>query len=104
VCRDEGGERRRRGGEGVNGPPSRAPSMQLCASCPLFSVCMRPTTAAPSCVACVFPPCQISRRAWAGNENARFAVDKETKHNPSMRVTMAYGADPDLLASLVADE
>jgi hypothetical protein len=46
---------------------------------------------------------QISRRAWAGNDNARFAIDKEARHNPTLRVTMAFKADEDLLASLVPD-
>ncbi len=46
---------------------------------------------------------QISRRAWAGNDNARFAVDKEARHNPTMRVTMAFKADAELLSALVPD-
>lgn len=50
---------------------------------------------------CCLP--QISRRAWAGNDNARFAVDKEARHNPTLRVTMAFKADEGLLASLVPD-
>ena len=60
------------------------------------------------CEDCCLSPChlvlaaQISRRAWSGNPNARFAVDKETKANPHMRVTVAYGADPALLDALVS--
>jgi len=43
----------------------------------------------------------IARRAWAGNSNAKFAVEKEMREHKLMRVTVPYAADADLLKSLV---
>ncbi|QCK15365.1 urocanate hydratase [Mangrovivirga cuniculi] len=42
----------------------------------------------------------ISRRAWAGNEGALFAIKEAMKNNPSLMVTIPNKADDDLLNNL----
>lgn len=39
----------------------------------------------------------VNRRAWAGNENARLAVQEAMQANPNLRVTWAYQANPDVV-------
>jgi hypothetical protein len=46
-------------------------------------------------------PFQIARRAWAGNSNAKFAIDREAKEHKLLKFTVPYTADADLLKSLV---
>ncbi|MCX2743969.1 urocanate hydratase [Mangrovivirga sp. M17] len=42
----------------------------------------------------------ISRRAWAGNDGALFAIKEAMKNNPSLMVTIPNKADEDLLNNL----
>ncbi len=40
----------------------------------------------------------VARRAWAGNEGARFAAEEAMKAEPRMRLTLPYSADEALLS------
>ena len=42
----------------------------------------------------------ITRRSWAQNKPARFAIEQAMKENPELKVTLANEADEDLLESL----
>lgn len=42
----------------------------------------------------------ISRRAWAGNGNANFAIDREMERTPGLVVTIANVADDSILDNL----
>lgn len=42
----------------------------------------------------------ISRRSWARNKPARFAIEQAMKENPALKVTLPEEADDDLLNSL----
>jgi urocanate hydratase len=39
----------------------------------------------------------ISRRAWARNDEALFAIKREMQRTPGLRVTIPEGVDEDLL-------
>jgi urocanate hydratase len=45
--------------------------------------------------------CQIARRSWAGNSNARYAADREQETNRMMHLTQRHEADAALLTSLI---
>jgi len=45
----------------------------------------------------------LARRAWAGNEGARFAVGRAMEREPGMQVTLGTPSDPDLAARAVAE-
>ena len=39
----------------------------------------------------------IARRSWARNEGARFAIEREMKRTPLLKVTLPNEADEDLI-------
>jgi urocanate hydratase len=39
----------------------------------------------------------VNRRAWAGNDNARLALEEAMHANPLLRVTLAHKASPDVV-------
>ena len=43
----------------------------------------------------------VARRAWAGNANANFAIGREMKQNPKLRVTPRNESSETLLGSLI---
>ena len=42
----------------------------------------------------------ISRRSWARNEGAVFAIKRAMQENPALKVTLPYLADDQLIESL----
>ena len=42
----------------------------------------------------------ISRRSWARNKEANFAIKRAMEMNPNLKVTLASTADDDLIDSL----
>jgi urocanate hydratase len=42
----------------------------------------------------------VTRRSWAGNENAIFAVKRAMEAEPNLKVTVPNVADADLVKSL----
>jgi urocanate hydratase len=44
----------------------------------------------------------LARRAWAGNQGARYAAQKAMEAEPNMRVTMPAAADDELVAAAVS--
>jgi urocanate hydratase len=39
----------------------------------------------------------IARRSWARNKGARFAIEREMKRTPELRITLPYIADDKLI-------
>jgi hypothetical protein len=46
----------------------------------------------------------ISRRAWARNENAMFAIKREMEKTPGLKVTIPNRADEELIDIIFRDE
>ena len=42
----------------------------------------------------------ISRRSWARNKEARFAIEREMERSPNLKVTLPYLVDSDMLDNL----
>ncbi len=42
----------------------------------------------------------ISRRSWARNKEARFAIEREMKRSPNLKVTLPHLVEPDILDDL----
>lgn len=45
---------------------------------------------------------QISRRAWAENENAEIAIKEAMEDEPKLKVTLPVHADDDMLEKALA--
>jgi urocanate hydratase len=43
----------------------------------------------------------VARRAWAGNEGARFSIERAMEMEPRLKITLAEKADPELLSRTI---
>ena len=43
----------------------------------------------------------IARRSWARNDGARFAIEREMKRSPGLKVTLPNLADEDLIKDVL---
>lgn len=46
----------------------------------------------------------VARRAWAGNDNAQFAIERAMQENPLLRITRRETCDPGLLKELIEEK